>query len=294
MAGLSETEIQMIPVDRVRVLNPRERNAQKFKPIVESIERAGLKRPITVTQRADGSYDLVCGQGRLEAFRMLGQRRIPAIITTASEEDCYLMSLVENLARRRHNPLDLMRAIGDLDERGYTPSEIAKKIGVTSEYVRDLLQLLRNGEERLVAAVEREQLPITVAIEIAGTPDTEIQQALTDAYERNELRGHRLRDARRLVEQRRRRGKALGKSVSPPKGRKLTAQAMVRAFTQETERQRAMLKRHNLTERRLVFIVSALKQLFADENFRTLLRAEGLESVPKQLADMMQDGGRIT
>ena len=41
-------------------------------------------------------YDLVCGQGRLEAFVALGQNEIPAIVIEASEEDCYVMSLVEN------------------------------------------------------------------------------------------------------------------------------------------------------------------------------------------------------
>ena len=63
---------------------------------------------------------------------------------------------------------------------------------------------------------------------------------------------------------------------------------MVRAYKQETERQRSMVMKADLTERRLLFIVSALKELFNDENFITLLRAEGLDTVPLQIADLLQ------
>src|SRR5258708_23236252 len=93
-------EVQMIPVDAITVLNPRARNKRVFQELVTSIEHLGLKKPITVAVRADGvSYDLVCGQGRLEAFAALGQPAIPAVVIEATEEECFVMSLVENLAR---------------------------------------------------------------------------------------------------------------------------------------------------------------------------------------------------
>ena len=197
------------------------------------------------------------------------------------------MSLVENFARRRHSPLELMQSIGALSERGYGRAEIAGKTGLSRDYVKSILSLLKNGEEKLIAAVERNQIPITVAMEIAESSDDDVQQALTEAYERNELRGTRLQIARRIVEQRRRRGKGIRHSNSSGHTRKLTAQAMVRAYTQETERQRSMVMKADLTERRLLFIVSALKELFNDENFVTLLRAEGLDTVPLQIADLL-------
>ena len=56
--------------------------------------------------------------GGLEAFVELGQAEIPAIIIEATEEDCYLMSLVENLARRKHSPLELIREIDVLGHLG--------------------------------------------------------------------------------------------------------------------------------------------------------------------------------
>ena len=71
------TTIHCLPVDKINVPNPRSRNETVFKAIIDSIRALGLKKPITVTQRApapDGTeYDLVCGEGRLKAFKALGQ-----------------------------------------------------------------------------------------------------------------------------------------------------------------------------------------------------------------------------
>src|SRR3546814_4634294 len=68
--------------------------------IVDNIAAVGLKRPITVSRRAAANsvrYDLVCGEGRLEAFRMLGEAEIPAVVIDADEADCLVMSLIENI-----------------------------------------------------------------------------------------------------------------------------------------------------------------------------------------------------
>lgn len=79
------------------------------------------------------------------------------------------MSLVENCARRQHNPIDLMREIGALRQRGYNDRQIGEKIGVSTEYVNMIAGLLEKGEERLVSAVETGVLPLDLAIEISKT-----------------------------------------------------------------------------------------------------------------------------
>src|SRR6516165_9614271 len=131
--------VQMIPVNQIKVLNPRSRNRIVFQTIISNISNLGLKKPITVAPREDANdgeyYELVCGQGRLEAFIALGQTEIPAIVRNATKEECFLMSLVENLARRNHNPVELLREISNLKARGYTPVQIAKKIDMAKSYV---------------------------------------------------------------------------------------------------------------------------------------------------------------
>src|SRR6476661_3882836 len=209
--------IKTIPIDEIRFLNPRVRNRRNFQEIVQSIAKVGLKRPITVSPRKtdtdSASYDLVCGQGRIEAFIQLGQTTIPAIVIEAEESDCLVRSLVENCARRQHRAIDLLQDIGTLRGRGYDDDEIAAKIGVTSDYIRMIGTLFEKGEERLVAAVEAGILPINMAIEIARSSDEDVQHALTQAYTEKKLRGKKLVAVRRIIEQRRRSGKQISASV---------------------------------------------------------------------------------
>ena len=69
MAGEAPQFAELIPLDRITVVNPRVRNLKVFKEIVANIAELGLKRPITVARRdgddGDPSYELVCGQGCL-------------------------------------------------------------------------------------------------------------------------------------------------------------------------------------------------------------------------------------
>ena len=89
--------IKSVPVERIVVLNPRVRNKKQFRQIIDSISNVGLKKPITVSRNQNGdgeaSYQLVCGQGRLEAFIALGENEIPAIVVDVTEEDSLIMSL---------------------------------------------------------------------------------------------------------------------------------------------------------------------------------------------------------
>lgn len=284
---LPPRQVELVPVDRVTVLNPRVRNARVFREIVESIAEVGLKRPITVTRRdaADGPrYDLVCGQGRLEAFQQLGQREIPALIIDADSQSCLIKSLVENCARRHHRAIDLVHDIDGLRKRGYSDAEIARKTGLSGEYVRGVARLLQKGEERLLRAVEAGQVPITVAVDIADADDEGVQEALQQAYEKNILRGRKLLLAKHLVESRRSRGKALRQSSSPSR---ISSDALLKAYQEDTDRKRLLIRKADATRNRLIFITHAMRELLRDDTFAEVLKAEGLDTVPKKLASRM-------
>jgi ParB family chromosome partitioning protein len=281
--------IDLIPTSRIRVLNPRVRNKRNFADIVENIARIGLKRPITVSVRSGTEsieYDLVCGQGRLEAFIQLKQAMIPAIIIDANESECLVMSLVENCARRQHRGIDLLQEIGSLRKRGYDDRQIAAKIGVSPEYVNMIAGLLERGEGRLVSAVEAGLIPITLAIEIAKADDEGAQRALTQAYTEKKLRGKKLVAVRRILQQRQRRGRYVSDSKFGRRDglkRPLTSESLIRVYRQEAGRQKLMIKKAEVTQNRLLFVVEAIRSLRADENFVTLLRAESLDSMPAYL-----------
>ncbi len=282
--------IRNVPIDKITILNPRARNKKIFNELVTSIAHLGLKKPITVSARADGSgFDLVCGQGRLEAFIALEQTRIPAIVIEASVEDCFVMSLVENLARRQHSSLEFVHEIAALRDRGYSIAEIAMKTDFSDEYVYATCYLLDHGEERLLAGVEKGIIPASIAMEIARAKDGEVQTALAEAYEQKSIPGNQIIAIRRIVEERNLSGKTIH-CIGPAMravARKVTASALVRAYQKETERQKILVKKAMLAQSRLLFVVNALKRLLADDHFVTLLRAESIRTMPRPLAERL-------
>ena len=290
----SETPpIQMVPVDRITVLNPRTRNKRIFNELLTSIANLGLKKPITVSLRGDGSgYDLVCGQGRLEAVIALGHKKIPAVVIQADQDDCFVMSLVENLARRQHSSMELMGEIGSLQARGYSIPEIATKLDFSTEYIKAICLLLEHGEKRLLIGVDRGIIPHTIAIEIAKANDEDVQRALADAYEQKTLPGNQMLAIRRIIEERRRSGKSIyGTYDRPGRPKKqITADSLVRAYQKETDRQKLLVKKAGLAQSRLLFVVNSLRKLLANEHFVTLLRAEGMNSIPRSLLERV--GGK--
>jgi ParB family transcriptional regulator, chromosome partitioning protein len=284
--------VELIPIDRITVINPRVRNKKIFKEITANIAEIGLKRPITVARRdgPDGPhYDLACGQGRVEAYEALGQRQIPALVIDADAEDCLVRSLVENFARRQHRAIDLLRDIDGLKKRGYNDTTIARKTGLTIEYVKAVIRLLDKGEHRLLRAVEAGHIPVSIAVEIASAKDEDMQNVLQQAYEKKLLRGHRLIAARRLIEQRRRRGKGL-KIHQSKREQALSSTALIRAYQEDVDRKRLLIRKAEGTRNKLIFMTEAVRKLLADDNFVTLLRAESLDTLPKNLAARIDIG----
>ena len=285
-------EVQMIPISAITVENPRERSEKTFRALVDSIGKVGLKKPITVArvdEAAGASYRLVCGQGRMEAYVALGETHIPAIVVDASEAERLLRSVIENIARRQQRPLELLQDIAVLRDRGYSDHQIADKTGLSLAYVHEIGELIANGEERLLIAVETGQMPLSVALYITRAEEKDVQKALEAAYASGELRGKKLLEARRLVELRHRHGKQRGGARNKQPRARMTSAALVKAYRAEAERQQDMVRRAQSTRSSLLFLDAAFQSLLKDENFLTLLRAEGLDSVPRMIVDGLQE-----
>jgi ParB family chromosome partitioning protein len=287
---MNSTKVPSIPIAEIKIQNPRVRNQVTFETIVASIAAVGLKNPITVSKRelhTDGTrYDLVCGQGRIQAFLALGETEIPAILIEASLEDQYLMSLVENIARRAPSEKGLVNETRSLLDRGYRSDEIGAKLGLSRQYIHTIITLLKNGETKLLEWVEAGKIPITVATQIATGTSADVQRALMGAYEAGDLRGPKLQVARLLIK---RRASAEAGTRKRPSREPLTSHAAAREYQQHTEAQRALIKRSNVVRQRLALVTAACRQLFDDENFRTLLRAEGMTLVSERLLTKVQE-----
>jgi len=277
--------VELIPVERILVINPRTRNRVKWLAIVSSIKSVGLKKPISVSRRDapdehGNLFDLVCGQGRLEAHIELGQEEIAAIIVDASEADRHLMSLVENIARRPSSNKAIYWEVHRLLDRGYNSPLIATKLGIDRGYIHGIVRLVECGEASLIEQVESGRLPVTVAIEIASGDDENIQKAMLEGYEAGEIRGSKLQAVRKLIKMRK--AQREGKSATPDKP--MTGAALANLYKQRVREQQRLVAKADQARERLLIIATVVRSLLLDEDLVTMLRAENLFDMPEQLA----------
>jgi len=140
----------------------REFDENKLRELGESIRTYGLLQPLTVTRREiiseDGSfkteYELIAGERRLRASKLIGLTQVPVIIRSNEESEHMKLELaiIENLQREDLNAVDRALAFKQLHEDfGLSHGQIAKKMGRSREYVSNSIRLLQLPETILDA-----------------------------------------------------------------------------------------------------------------------------------------------
>ncbi|MBA7700100.1 Nucleoid occlusion protein [subsurface metagenome] len=122
----------------------------KIRELAESIDSVGLLNPVLVRPNPnnDDSYQLVHGERRLRACKVLDWENIPATVKDLSDEDLIEINLVENIQREDLNPID--EALGfkiALEKLDITKATLGRKIGKDSTYVINRLNLLELPED---------------------------------------------------------------------------------------------------------------------------------------------------
>lgn len=144
---------------------------QRLEDLTKSIREFGILQPLVVREEGD-HYIVIAGGRRLVAARRAGLSEIPVIVR--GDDDAAhvrVLQLIENLQRHDLTPTDEARAFQALiDLQGMTPPQIALRVHVSEQYVRDRLRVLR--DEILSDAVERGQIAMSVAREITKLADT--------------------------------------------------------------------------------------------------------------------------
>ena len=134
-----------IAIDRVRPNpnQPRRRfDEAELATLTESIREHGVLQPILVTETIDG-YRLVAGERRLRAARAAGLDRIPAVIRQLDDQAQLEVALIENLQREDLDAIEAARGFRRLiDEFGFSPDQIAARVGRARTTVANTLRLL--------------------------------------------------------------------------------------------------------------------------------------------------------
>lgn len=140
---------------RVNPYQPRKNfDEAKLAELAHSVERHGILQPLIVRPSADG-YELVAGERRLRAARMVGLARVPVVVKSLSDREMSEIALIENLQREDLNPLEEAEAFRRLmDEFGYTQEQLAERVGKSRSAVANTLRLttLHSDVRREVAA----------------------------------------------------------------------------------------------------------------------------------------------
>ena len=145
-------------ISRVLLLNIREISSNPYQPrsqfepralqeLADSISQNGLLQPVTVREWENG-YQLIAGERRLMACKMLGMEQIPAIVNRVDDEKSAVFALIENLQRKDLNYFEEAQGIQTLMQTsGMSQQEVAKKLGKAQSTVANKLRLLFFGED---------------------------------------------------------------------------------------------------------------------------------------------------
>ena len=164
---------------------PRKEAAQKqIEELAESIRSEGLLQPVVV-RPAGERFQLIAGERRLRACRMLKLKRVPARVIEASDASSAVMALIENLQREGLNPIDESRGYASLmRDFDLTQEAVAERVGKGRATVANALRLLQLEKE----------IQGYISKELLSTGHAKVLLGVNDRPQRSLL-------ARRIIEQ---------------------------------------------------------------------------------------------
>lgn len=147
----STAEIYNIPQAMI-VPNPNQPRKRfdydELENLAQSIRENGILQPITVRKREDKKYELVSGERRLRAARLVGMVKIPSIVINIDDKNSAMFSIIENLQRQSLDFFEEADAIEKLvGEYAMSREEVAQKLGLAPSTVSNKLRILRLPEE---------------------------------------------------------------------------------------------------------------------------------------------------
>jgi ParB family chromosome partitioning protein len=214
----NDVSLQEIDVDAIKFFVRRSRSPGAYSRLKDSIKELGLKQPIHVKdisdwprsdrRRPDGGeyhYELICGQGRLQAFRDLRFSRIPAIIIDVPETEIVGRFLAENVMRKKLSWYEKAQLVKRDVDAGMRIEAIKEKYFVTTGQVYKYLRILRQASGKLLSQSDIEKLSMNQAEELTSV-DAETQEIVVDVLKEEQLDASQIKPLVRKAKQLRQSG----------------------------------------------------------------------------------------
>ena len=149
-----------------------------LKELAHSIEEQGLLQPIIVRQSTIKGYEIIAGERRFRATKLLGREKIPAIVCEMTDTQMFEMAVLENLQREDLTPLEEAEAYASMmRELDMTQEDVAQRLGKSRSDVANYVRLL-DLPEALKAYLEAGDLSTGQARTLLGVKDPERRLAL--------------------------------------------------------------------------------------------------------------------
>ena len=181
-----DRRLLLLPLEQIRTAPGRARKSidrAALSELMVSIAQIGLIEPVIVRRQQDG-YELIAGERRFRACRLLGYKEIPCIVIQAGEEKCAVMALSENLQRRPLHFLEEAERLSALLKKGaMTEEQLTTMLGKNDPYLSNRLRLLKLPQETR-ARLRTSGLSERHARSLLRIPDSERQQQALDLIER--------------------------------------------------------------------------------------------------------------
>ena len=203
-----ENGISYIDINDIKpnLSQPRKNfDEEKLRELASSIEEHGLIQPV-VLRKAKVGYEIVAGERRWRAARLIGIKELPCIVKDLTDEENMLLAIIENMQREDLNPIEEAEGISQMmDTYGLTQEEVSKSLGKSRPYITNSLRLLKlntgvkgyvsdgtlsAGHARALAAISDEEKQRELA-EIAVREGLSVRQIEKLARENKETRGRK-------------------------------------------------------------------------------------------------------
>ena len=136
-----------LELDRVEVnpFQPRTQfNDEALKQLASSIKELGIIQPITVRKMDYNQYQLVSGERRYRAAKLIGLSAVPAFVRLANDQESLEMALVENIQRQDLDPIEVALSYQRLiDEINITQEALSERVGKKRSTITNYLRLLK-------------------------------------------------------------------------------------------------------------------------------------------------------
>jgi len=149
LSGEAERSAETLQTLNVELLEPgryqprTHMDEASLEQLAESIRSQGVMQPVLVRPVASGRYEIIAGERRWRAARLIGMSDIPAVVREVPEEAALVMALIENIQRENLNPMEEAAGIQRLiDEFSMTHEQAAQAVGRSRSAVSNLLRLL--------------------------------------------------------------------------------------------------------------------------------------------------------